>query len=302
MFGTSIHWTTFFYLLIDTFIVFFAIIQSTKLKHNNLDRYLVLGVLFILYNLTGGFLPFDDFPGPFILQYIITYGVAISMCIYIVYYLYKEYDINFLKFRLTIPNIAIYTIVCFIGLFLVPYFWTGSLGLSRILFALPIFLICLYFLWAFHNKISKANNSNPFIVRRNRLSLISVCCITLLPILTVIGDYQWLTFSVMNIAFFNITALEIDRYLYFLEYRDKLNGVFDFYKQSETNLLEPRFLKKGLTRREIEIALSMLNNQSYKEISEDFFIAESTVSKHASNIFKKTEVKNRAEFLKRYGT
>jgi len=106
----------------------------------------------------------------------------------------------------------------------------------------------------------------------------------------------------MNIAFFNITALEIDRYLYFLEYRDKLNGVFDFYKQSETNLLEPRFLKKGLTRREIEIALSMLNNQSYKEISEDFFIAESTVSKHASNIFKKTEVKNRAEFLKRYGT
>ncbi|MDF4220874.1 LuxR C-terminal-related transcriptional regulator [Maribacter sp. M208] len=39
---------------------------------------------------------------------------------------------------------------------------------------------------------------------------------------------------------------------------------------------------------------------SYKNIAKDLFIAESTVSKHASNIFKKSGVKNRTEFLKRF--
>ena len=37
MFGTSIHWTTFFYLLIDTFLVLFALAQSLKLKRSGLN-------------------------------------------------------------------------------------------------------------------------------------------------------------------------------------------------------------------------------------------------------------------------
>lgn len=99
MFDTSIHWTTFYYLLIDTAIVLFAFHLSRKSERNDLNRYLILGCLFIIYNFTGGFLPIDNFPAPFILQYIITYGVAIGLCIYIIYYLYKEYDIEILKYQ-----------------------------------------------------------------------------------------------------------------------------------------------------------------------------------------------------------
>ncbi|WP_342667696.1 helix-turn-helix transcriptional regulator [Aquimarina latercula] len=46
--------------------------------------------------------------------------------------------------------------------------------------------------------------------------------------------------------------------------------------------------------------MSILSNLSYKNIAKDLFIAENTVSKHASNIFKKTGVKNRLEFLQRF--
>ncbi|MGB5820350.1 MAG: LuxR C-terminal-related transcriptional regulator [Saonia sp.] len=127
-------------------------------------------------------------------------------------------------------------------------------------------------------------------------------CIAVLPILTVIGDYQWLTFTVMNIAFYAVTAMEIDRYLYLLEHKSKLVEVLEFYKDNKETYLNPKFLNKGLTRREIEISLSILDNYSYKEIGEDFCIAESTVSKHASNIFKKTNVSSRTEFLSRFGT
>lgn len=302
MFGTSIHWTTFFYLLTDTFIVTFAFLHSANHKQNNLHRYLVLGLLFVLYNLTGGFLPFDNFPGPFILQYIITYSVAIVMGIYLFYYIYKEYDINLLNSHLTITNISIYGAVCFFGLYLFPYYLTKSIDVARVSFTVPVSFISLYFVWAFYKRISKTKNPNKFALRRNRLSLLSVTCMALLPIFTVIGDYQWLTFTIVNTSYYAITAIEIDRYHYFLEHKKKMTAVFNFYKDNKGGKLGSKFLYKNLTRREIEIAMLILDNRTYKQIGEDFFIAENTVSKHASNIFKKTNVKNRTEFLKRFKT
>lgn len=300
MFGTSLHWTTFFYLLIEICIVLFVFFKSQNLKHNNLNRFLILGALFILYNFTGGLLPINNFPGPFILQYIITYGVAIAMCVYVVRYLYNEYDISVLKFRLTVSNIAYYVIGCFLLLFLVPFYFTDSIDMGRIYFSLPVSAICLYICWAFFMKISNPSNPNTFILRRNRLSLISITCIAVLPILTVIGDYQWLTFTVINISFFAITVMEVDRYLYLLEHKSKLVEVLEFYKDNNEQFIKPKFFNKGLTRREIEIAMSVIGDKSYKEIGDDLFIAESTVSKHASNIFKKMNVKSRTEFLERF--
>lgn len=300
MFGTSIHWTTFFYLLVDVFIVSVAVIQSIQLKRNNLKRYVVLGLLFIIYNITGGFLPFDGFPGPFILQYIITYSVAILLVVYIVYYLYKEYDILILNTYLSVNNIAALLTGGLICLFLVPYYLTESVDIARKIFTIPIAIIAFYFLWALYSKIRKLPKANSFVRKRAKLSLVSASGIVLLPILTLIGDYQWLTFTIMNISFYSITAIEIDRYLYFLENKNKMFEVFNFYKDNKSKLLETRLIYQSLTRREVEIAVSILDNRTYKDISKAFFIAEKTVTKHASNIFKKTGVKNRVEFLRRF--
>lgn len=90
MFGTSIHWTNFFYLLVDVFMVVFAILQAIRFKRTNLNSYIFLGFLFIICNVTGGFLPFDGFPGPHVLQYIITYSTIIMLAVYIVYDLFKR--------------------------------------------------------------------------------------------------------------------------------------------------------------------------------------------------------------------
>ena len=300
MFGTSIHWTTFFYLLIDTFIVLLTLYFSRKKTRSSLRRFLYLGILFVAYNATGGFLPIDNFPGPFILQYIITYGVAIALCVYIVYYLYKEYDIVVLKFNSSIRNLAILASVSFVALFLIPYFLTDSLNSARFLFTIPISAVAFVFLFIFYRRISNPSNPNPFIVRRNKLSMVSVASIALLPICTVIGDYQWITFTVINLAFFAITAIEADRYLYFIENNNRMYEVFALKKKQRDESVERKIIYEDLTRREIEVALSILSNLSYRNIAKDLFIAESTVSKHASNIFKKTGVKNRREFLKRF--
>ncbi len=300
MFGTSLHWTTFFYLLIDIFIVLFTLYFSKKKTRSSFKRFLFLGLLFVTYNLTGGLLPIDNFPGPFILQYIITYGVAMTLCVFIVYYLYKEYDIVVLKFNSSIRNLAIFTIISYIILFLVPYLVTQSLDYARFLFTIPISVAAIIFLFIFYRRISNPSNPNVFILRRNKLSMVSVSSIALLPICTAIGDYQWITFTIMNLAFFAITAIEVDRYLYFLENNTRIFEVFALRKKQRGESLEHKIIYEDLTRREIEVALSILGNLSYKNIAKDLFIAESTVSKHASNIFKKTGVKNRREFLNRF--
>lgn len=300
MFGTSIHWTTFFYLLIDTFIVLLTLYFSRKKTQSSLNRFLYLGLLFIIYNATGGFLPTDGFPGPIIFQYIITYGVAIALCIFIVYYLYKEYDIVVLKFNSSIKNLSILASSSFVILFLVPYFLTNSLKSARFLFTIPVSIFAFAFLFVFYRRISNPSNPNALILRRNKLSLISMTSIALLPICTVIGDYQWLTFTVMNSAFFAITIIEVDRYIYFIKNSTRMYEVFALKEKQKDQLIERQIFYKDLTRREIEIALSILSDLSYRNISKDLFIAESTVSKHASNIFKKTGVKNRSEFLKQF--
>ncbi|MFS4467539.1 LuxR C-terminal-related transcriptional regulator [Maribacter sp. 2210JD10-5] len=301
MFGTSIHWTTFFYLLIDTVIVLFAVLQSLRLEHFGFRRYIILGILFIAYNATGGFLPMENFPGLFILQYIITYGTAIALCVYILYYLYKEYDFAIFELYWSITNISLLLGLGFIALFLVPYSITGSLDKARVCFTIPFALIGFYFLGSFCQRIGRFPKSTSFAYRRSRLSITSAGCVVLLPLLTVIGDYQWLTFTVMNIAFYTITAIEIDRYLYFLENKCKMLGVISFY-ENRGELLQSKLLYKSLTRREVEIAVSMLSNHTYKQIAETFFIAERTVSKHASNIFKKTGVRNKTGFLSKFGS
>tara|TARA_R110002074_G_scaffold76560_2_gene174133 strand:- start:3907 stop:4824 length:918 start_codon:yes stop_codon:yes gene_type:complete len=300
MFGTSIHWTTFFYLLLDTVIVLFTLYYSARKYSSGYKRFLYLGILFITYNLTGGFLPIENFPGPFILQYIITYGVAIALCVYIVYYLYKEYDIVVLKYNSSIRNLAILVSGSFIILFLVPYLYTNSLNSSRLLFTLPVSIIAFLFLGMFYERISNPSNPNEYILRRNKLSMISVASIALLPVLTFIGDYQWLTFTVMNVAFYAISIIEIDRHLYFIENMTKIYEVFAMSKEKAIHLADAKIIYENLTRREIEITLSILSNHSYKQIAKDLFIAESTVSKHASNIYKKTGVKNRRQFINRY--
>jgi len=181
-------------------------------------------------------------------------------------------------------------------LFLIPYFLKDSLDSARFIFTIPISIVAFIFLFIFYRRISNPSNPNPFILRRNKLSVISVTSIALLPICTVIDDYQWITFNVMNIAFYAITVIEVDRYLYFLENNTRMYEVFVLKKKQRDESIERKIIYEDLTRREIEVVLSILSDLSYKNIAKDLFIAESTVSKIASNIFKKTGVKNRLEF------
>ena len=56
-------------------------------------------------------------------------------------------------------------------------------------------------------------------------------------------------------------------------------------------------IEAGLTRREAEIALFIIQKYSNKEIADSLFISEATVKKHVSNIFEKTKSSRREELI-----
>lgn len=51
--------------------------------------------------------------------------------------------------------------------------------------------------------------------------------------------------------------------------------------------------EQGLTKREIEVSLLVLQGMTNGEIARELYISETTVKKHLSNIFAKLEIKNR---------
>lgn len=75
-------------------------------------------------------------------------------------------------------------------------------------------------------------------------------------------------------------------------------------KESKNNKLEDwqssLLEKSGLTSRELDIAYLILQDMTYLEIANEMIIAEGTVSKHGSNIYKKTGSGNKRTFIKRF--
>ncbi|MCQ2603102.1 MAG: LuxR C-terminal-related transcriptional regulator, partial [Clostridia bacterium] len=56
-------------------------------------------------------------------------------------------------------------------------------------------------------------------------------------------------------------------------------------------------VKEKLSERELDVFVKLLEGKSRKTCAEELFIAESTVKKHSASIYKKFEVKNRAELV-----
>jgi DNA-binding CsgD family transcriptional regulator len=57
--------------------------------------------------------------------------------------------------------------------------------------------------------------------------------------------------------------------------------------------------KLGLSPREMEVAIKIINGMKYKDIAENLFISLTTVKKHAYNIFRKADVKNSRRLIQK---
>ena len=143
--NTQMHLVTFFITAFELVMLFFQLIYWQQ-RPNDQKRllYLTLLLFLIFYNLTSGFLPDENFFPPIILQNIAAYLIAFSMSIYFVYYFYKAFDLDALKFFATYGSI-IFLLLPFLLLFVIPYLLTNNLELVRQLVVVVPFLYGLQF-------------------------------------------------------------------------------------------------------------------------------------------------------------
>lgn len=63
------------------------------------------------------------------------------------------------------------------------------------------------------------------------------------------------------------------------------------------NALQNVLIQKGLSNREAQIADLVSRGLSNKEIANQFFVTEKTVKFHLTNIYKKLNLKSRAQLI-----
>jgi DNA-binding CsgD family transcriptional regulator len=288
-YSSSMHWIVLFICIVIGVIIIFQSVRivSSKIKTNKTSyRYLILAILFLLYNLLNGLLPNASLPGPIFIQYIVTYSISIIMCIYLVWYLYQEFNIITPNRFFKIKNLIWILSFTFVFLFVLPYYFTESLNFARSLFLLFPTFLSITFLIYFFMTIKKEVKRQRYFKIQTYLGLSSIFSIILLPLLTYFGDFQPITQPLVTMAFFFVTTMEINS----LSYRLK-----------NTYILKRNIGKEyNFTNRENEIAIQILKRKSYKDISSNMFISYGTVRKHASNIFIKSNVSNKDEFIDKF--
>ena len=301
MFGTEILITTFIYLSIQFFILSFQIIYFLfePVSKSRL-RFLILTLMFFLYNLVSGLVPDQDIQISTLYQNIIAWIIGIITATYFLYFIYKEYDIKPIQF-LNIKYIVYSVFIAFIIFFLLPYAMTKNLNLSRSIFlVLPVSLAiacCINILFVLSKDyIDSKNFHYKFRILCSGLAMVTIVA---LPIIIVIfGDNQLIEHSTFSAGHFIISiaylkhenySIKIEKYLLEKLRKESSNG-----NSNKHNYVVSLY---GLSDIEKEIMLLIIKGYNYYEISKEVYLSEDIILKRVSNIFRKTHIKDRAELM-----
>ena len=110
-------------------------------------------------------------------------------------------------------------------------------------------------------------------------------------------DFVSVSFLLINI----LTAVYI--------YRCEIGGMIEIAaapagqeerQEEKARTLQERFAQEGLSQRETEVALLLLEGASYDDIADRLIISKYTVKRHAHNIYQKLEVSSKVDLISRF--
>ncbi len=267
MFGTEMHFTTFVILIFQTLVLFAQLLfYLSRPNDRSRLRFLILIITYILYNFFSGIYPDEQFLIKVFLQNIIAYLVGIIVVVYFVYYIYKEFDTYPFKY-FDVKTLFFVLITSFILLFIVPYYISGNLSLSRKIFISIPLMISFAFVYQIGNELIRIyKNSSASKSKYYKYRVVSgylgLFTLSLMPVIVAFGDYQSIEQPVVNFGFIIMMTVYI----------------FDFVqeaKQEAIILMEVEQKGKNHTKtKEIEIpkdiVANILNNLKKFEDKEEF--------------------------------
>ncbi|MEP7376202.1 MAG: LuxR C-terminal-related transcriptional regulator [Chitinophagaceae bacterium] len=318
--GTQMYWVTFGFVCVEAVILFYLIIHwLARPDDKTTGLNIILIILLLIYNITGGLLPDPNLPGSFFLQESIAYATGFITPCYFPYYVYQAFGLVKMKFHAYrgVYYFLIFPYLIFVSVFAV----SNNLETAKNLLILPV----LYALWVVYSlvKAIRFKYSNKLAGKESKEELtvlfLSIASWMGLPVIDYFDIGQLVEAIITNMGFLlllglhlkrNITQLKtehqrlIESELRLLNWNEQLQQEVDKRTQElERISSEERFNENcklyRLTNREKEIARLVCNGNSHKQVAETLFIAERTVAKHVQNIFEKVQVCNRMELCQK---
>ena len=316
VFGTQMHIVTFVFVCIEIVILFYLMIYRLA-RPDDTPAFLdiVLIILLLIYNITGGLLPDPNLPGSYFVQESIAYGTGFITPCYFPYYVFKGFELKKMKYHAFRGVYFFLVLPCFLFVFI--FYLSSNLEVAKNLLFIPV----LYALWVLYD-VWRAVHFKYSILKNDKKSkeemivlFISLTPWVGLPFIAYFNLSQAVEASTTNTGFLLLLAFHLKRNIEQLReehfrlveseknlrsWNERLQDeVKKRTKELERISAEERLSKNSklysLTARETEIAQYICRGATHKQIGETLFIAERTVAKHAQNIFEKVGINNRLE-------
>jgi len=283
-----------------------SIVYLARPKDVSRKRFFILVILFFQFTLLCTLMPSESIKINEFLQHVIVYLSSILLAYGYFNYLIKELELPQLKMY-NIKVFLLTLISAFFFFFIITYMATRDIYFTRIMFDSVPILVALYFCYQtvhFLTKkwrmLKKGDSHHGTIILAGNIGIILMAT---MPITDIFDKSlnQVLNISLVSISLLVTFYAYIKNFLYQskLEYQflDKIGFLSDEEKFLEEIDYKSILLQYNLTARELDVALLVLEAKSYKEIGDGMFLNHKTISKHASNIFRKTNCSNKNEFI-----
>jgi DNA-binding CsgD family transcriptional regulator len=292
------HIVTFAFVIIET-VMFVSQLQHYLSRPQDKQRgwFLMLLFLLIFYNVTGGLFPDANIGIPIVLQNILAYGGGFAVASYVPYYFYRGFELEDIRFH-ALYGVPLFLLLPYFVFFVILYAFNQNLENA---IDYGIIIPCFYsfvILSAIARAIWKKYKKREF--QDNRVEIIALYG-AILP---------WVSMSF--IAFFHVSQLVeviitnggfvFISILYFTRYISKARKEYEKFLDFTNNQrseISPRYDRFELTAREIEIIELIRAGYKYKDIGEQLFISERTVTTHVQNVYSKMKVSNRVSLLRK---
>jgi DNA-binding CsgD family transcriptional regulator len=268
---------------------------------------------------TGGLLPDPKLPGSYFLQESIAYGTGFITPCYFPYYVYKAFGLKKMRFH-AFKGVFLFLVLPYL-LFVTAFAITFDLSTAKNVLVVPTF----YGIWVIYTLSKAVRYKYSSHVGRDQFKIESgVLFFSLfpwvgLPAISYFDLSQSIEASVTNSGFLlllalhlkqTITKLRIEHQRLIESERQLKSWNEQLQKEVEKRTQEIERITKEerfnencrryqLSNREKEIARYICQGFAYREIAQQLHIAETTVAKHAQNIFEKVAVSNKMELFQK---
>lgn len=318
--GTQMHIITFLFICIETVILLYLVIyRMARPDDKSTFLNIILILLLILYNVTGGFLPDPNIPGSYYVQLSIAYATGFITPCYFPYYVFNAFSLKKMKFHAYI-GVILFLVIPYL-VFVLLFVTSGNLDVAKNLLIIPV----LYAIWVIITltgavKFKYQNNFKTKAAKEEVAVLfLSLTPWVGLPVIDYFNFGQAVEATTTNTGFLLLLALQLKQHIMqvkaehqrlidsenqLLKWNEQLQEEVRKRTQELENLTREERLAQNcklysFTTREIEIVILVYKGYSHKQIAEMLFIAERTVAKHVQNIFEKAQVSNRLELSRK---